>query len=274
MNLKALYPKRNTNSHKGDFGYVLIVAGSKMYSGSPIFNAMAALRSGADLVTVVGHKRAMDIASGFSPDIITWPLEGELHLSDFAQIREMSKKFDVVVMGGGLSRTRETYDAICEIVENLDLPMVLDAEAIRAIGTKTEIIKNKGIILTPNVPEFEILTGEMVAESLEERKAQVQGWAKYFGVVIALKGAPDIISNGKIVAINGNGNSFMTKGGFGDTLSGICGALVARQDDLFLAAQAACYLNGKAGDLATKKFGEGLLASDILDYIPEAIRKN
>lgn len=274
MNLKALYPKRNENAHKGDFGYLLVIAGSKMYSGSPIFNAMAALRSGADLVTIVGHKRAMDIAARFLPDIITWPLEGELSLSDVAQIKEMSKRFDAVVIGGGLSRTKETYEAICEIIETLDLPMVLDAEAIRAIGGKTEIIKNKGVVLTPNVPEFEILTGEMIAEIEEERKEQVLRWAKYFGVVIALKGNADIVSDGERVSLNKNGNTFMTKGGFGDTLAGICGALVARQDDLFLAAESACYLNGKAGDLAAKKFGEGLLASDILDYIPEAIRKS
>lgn len=274
MNLKTLYPKRSTNSHKGDFGYVLVIAGSKMYSGSPIFNAFAALRAGADLVTVIGHKRSMDIAAGFSPDIITWPLEGELSLSDVAQVMEIAKKFDVLVMGGGLARTKETYDAVCEIVENLDLPMVLDAEAIRAVAKNDKILKDKKIILTPNVPEFEILSGELLSSSFEERKAQVQRQSKELGVVVALKGRIDIVSDGSVIALNSTGSSFMTKGGFGDTLAGICGALIARQDDLFLAAQAACYLNGKAGDLAAKKFGEGLVASDILDYIPEAIGKN
>lgn len=274
MNLKALYPKREEDSHKGDFGYVLIIAGSKMYSGSPVFNAMAALRSGADLVTIVGHKRATDIAAGFLPDIITWPLEGELSLSDVAQIKEMSKRFDAVVMGGGLSRTQETYDAICEIVENIDLPMVLDAEAIRAIAKNIKVLKGKKILLTPNIPEFEVLVGGLIEEDFEKRKEQVKKLSEELGAVIVLKGSLDIVSDGKVVALNGTGSSLMTKGGFGDILAGICGALIARQDDLFLAAQAACYLNGKAGDLAAKKFGEGLLASDVLNYIPEAIRKN
>ncbi len=273
MNLKKIYPNRNNWAHKGQFGRVLIVAGSKRYSGSPIFNAVSALRSGADLVTMVGHKRAMNIAAAYLPDIITYPLDDELQMKYLPQIMNLVKDFDAMVIGCGLSRSKATYRAIREIIEKVDLPMVIDAEAIRAVAEERRLLKNKAVVITPHAEEFRVLTGVTVKSNVDDRKEKVKQWAKKLKTVILLKGYVDVISDGNNVATNKSGSPFMTKGGFGDTLSGIGGALLARGIKPFLAVQAAAYINGRAGELASKKFGEAVLASDIFEFIPEVIKK-
>lgn len=271
-NLEKIYSKRNSWVHKGDFGYVLIVSGSGIYSGSPVFNAMAALRAGADLVNVIGHRRAMDIAATFSPDIITHPLDGELSVKHVKAIIDLAKKFNSLIIGGGLKRNEETFKAVREIIRNISLPIVIDAEAIRAIAKDKKILKGKNAIITPHNEEFRILTGESITADMEDREAKTLKWAKILGTIILLKGHIDVISDGQKVVLNKTGSSYMTKGGFGDTLSGICGALLARRIRPFAAATAAAYINGKAGELAVKDFGEGVLASDVLCYITKVIK--
>lgn len=273
VNFKKYYPKRDPWSHKGQFGYVLIIAGSEQYSGSPIFNGIAALRSGADLITIVGPKRAMDIAASFLPDIITYPLDEELGLKHVPKILDLAKNFHSLIIGCGLNRSKETYQAIKEIIKNIDLPMVIDAEAVRAIAEQKEIVKNKKVIITPHTEEFRILTGEKLSSEIEDRKEKVKKWAAQLKTVILLKGHIDVSSDGEKVALNKTGSSFMTKGGFGDTLTGICGALLARKTKPFEAAQAAAYINGRAGEIACKKYGEGVLASDIFEFIPLVINQ-
>ncbi len=271
VGLKKIYSKRNLWSHKGQFGYVLIIAGSKRYSGSPIFNALAALRSGADLITLVGHQRAMDIAAGFGPDLITYPLESELEPKHVAKILLLSQGFQSLIIGCGLDKNKKTHQAIRKIIQEINMPLVIDAEAIWAIAEQKDIIKNKKAIITPHDREFEVLTGERVKLELEDRKAKVKKWANKLKTIILLKGHIDVISDGERVVLNKTGSFFMTKGGFGDTLSGICGTLLARGLKPFEAAQVAAYINGCAGELACKKYGEGVLASDIFEFIASVI---
>ena len=267
------YPRRDLWSHKGQFGYVLIVGGSKQYSGSPVFNGLSALRSGADLITVIGPKRAMDIAASFDPDIITYPLDSEFELKHVSKVLALSKNFHSLIIGGGLKRSKKTGQAIRKIIKNIDLPIVIDAEAIRTIAEKPEIIKNKKAIVTPHTEEFRILTGEKVKPEIKDRQEKVKKWADKLKTTILLKGHVDVISDGKKVALNKTGSCFMTKGGFGDTLSGICGTLLARNIEPFEAAQTAAYINGKAGELASKKYSEGVMASDIFEFIPLILKK-
>jgi len=272
MNLKNIYKKRPNWSHKGNFGKVLIISGSERYSGSPIFNAMAALRSGADLIMTVGHKRAMDIAASYLPDIITHSLESELSPNNAAEVLSLSEKFNSLVIGCGLSRGAKTYRAIREIIRKTELPAVIDAEAIRAVAERKEILRGKKIVITPHAEEFRILTGEKVKLETEDRKEKVKKWSEKLNTVILLKGNTDVISGGGKAALNKTGSSYMTKGGFGDTLAGICGALLARGIKPFEAACAAAYINGKAGELASKKFSEGVLASDIFEFLPKVVK--
>lgn len=270
--ITELYPKRSQWAHKGDFGYVLIIAGSHKYSGSPVFNAIGALRAGADVAVLRGHPRAMDIAAGYAPDIITEPFPGEFNTSVVHEICGELSKYQSLVVGCGLERSEEAFVAIRTLVEKCDIPMVLDAEAIRAIAGHTEILKNKKIILTPNSEEFRILTGEEIGTDEKERKEKVQKLAKKLEVTVLLKGYVDVISDGERVFVNTTGFEYMTKGGFGDILTGISGALIARGADAFDVACSAAYINGRAGEFASEKFGEGVLASDSLGYIPAAIK--
>jgi len=275
MNLRKIYPKRDKWTHKGKQGYVLIISGSKKYSGSPAFNAIASLRAGADLAVIMGPRRAMDIAASFLPDIITFPLQGDClrkkHLSYIFRVVE-SKRFNSLVLGCGLGRDEQTMFCVREIIANVNLPMVIDADAIYALCKQREIVYGKRVVLTPHSKEFEVLTGEKVKQDAKDRKMKVKKWAKKLNCVILLKGYIDVISDGQKVVFNKTGSSFMTKGGFGDTLSGILGAILARDISLLQAAQAAAFINGRAGELAANSYGESVLASDIFEFIPRVIK--
>ena len=276
MDLKKIYSKRDKWCHKGDFGYVLIVAGGRVYSGSPVFNAMAALRAGADLTMIICRQRAADIAASFAPDIIARPLDGDLQPKHVNKIVFLAKRFNSLIIGPGLAREPKTYKAIREIIKQVDLPIVIDAEAIRAVAESKErdILKNKKAVLTPHIEEFRVLTGEEVRPDVNDREEKVKKWAEKLGATILLKGHIDVISDGKALALNKTGSPYMTKGGFGDTLTGICGALLARGIEPFEAAAAAAFINGKAGEMAAEKYNESLLASDIFEFIPWVIKKS
>jgi len=271
MNLTTIYPRRPAWSHKGDFGAVLVIGGSANHTGSPIFNASAALRAGADLAYLVGPKRAMDVAACSMPDFITHPLDGELSVRHVSYVLKLSRKATACIIGGGLARTPATYRAIREIIRKISAPMVIDAEAIRAVGQNPSCLNGKIAILTPHADEFFALTGVHVTQSIRAREKEVRTAAKRFSTVILLKGNTDIISDGSKCIRNKTGTPYMTKGGCGDTLAGICGAIVARGIDPLHAAQAAAYINGRAGERAAKKYGEGMLASDLLLEISSVI---
>jgi len=277
MNLKDIYSKRNPWTHKGEHGYVLVVSGSKRYSGSPVFNIVSALRGGADLVCCAGPERAMNIAASFLPDIITHPLKGDfLRIKDVPFILRAAERFDSLIIGCGLGKSPETLKAIQEIIEEQSSsgkPLVIDADAITALAGKKEVLKGNSVVITPHIKEFEVLTGEKVKPEAEDREEKVKKWAKKLNCTILLKGHVDIISDGGRVALNETGSPHMTKGGFGDTLSGILGALLARKIKPFDAAKAASFINGKAGEMACEKYGEGVLASDIFEFIPQVIKE-
>jgi len=270
--LKKIYRKRDIWSHKGQFGKLVVIAGSKRHTGSPCFVGLAAYRTGCDLVYIISPERAADVAAKFSPNLITEPLEGDKLIKNHIEkiiflIKEV--RANAVAIGPGLWREKETLDAIIELIEKIDLPMVIDADAIRAVAKKKEVIK-RNCVLTPHADEFRELTGIKV-KNLEERKKFVKEFAKKLNCVILLKGHVDVVSDGNKIFLNKTGSPYMTKGGCGDTLTGICGALLARGIDTFNSACAAAYINGKAGELASKKYKEGLLATDLINKIPEVI---
>jgi len=251
---------------------LLVIGGSRKYSGSPTFNALAAYRTGVDLVTIAAPRRSADIVASFAPDLITYPLDGDyLNESHLDDIFLLTKDADAVVIGGGLERNQETLDTVKKILKGLTLPCVIDADAIHAIKKKSMIKRN--FVTTPHSNEFFVLTGLQPEIDIERRIALVKNVATQLGCIIALKGHIDVISDGIRTAINKTGNPYMTVGGTGDTLTGICGALLARGVDPFDAACAACFINGMAGDLAARKYGEGLMASDLIDEIPNVLKR-
>lgn len=178
-----------------------------------------------------------------------------------------------VVIGGGMGRTPETQEAILEDLSQVQVPVVIDADAIHAIAKKPEIISGKNFLITPHTYEFYLLTGKEIYQLPEEEKIKtVQEEAARLQTTILLKGPVDIISNGKELALSKGGSAYMTKGGMGDTLAGVCGALLARNVLTFEAACAASHINKKAGEIACGKLKDGVVATDLIEAIPEAIQ--
>ena len=267
--LKKVYKKRKPWSHKDDFGRLLIIGGSKKYSGSPGFNALAAIsayKTGVDIVEVVAPKRAANIIASFSPDIITYPLDGNYiekkHLPIF--LKE-SKNKSAFIIGGGIERNKQTLETTKTYLKKIKIPGVIDADAIYALKN----IDLSNFVITPHAHEFHILTKIKPSKNLKQRISQVQNATKKLNTTILLKGHVDIISNGKETAINKTGNPYMTKGGTGDTLAGILGSLIAQKNSLFNSACAAAYINGKAGELTKKK--TSLTATDLLEKISKIV---
>jgi NAD(P)H-hydrate epimerase len=271
--LRKIYVKRPDWSHKGNFGHVLVVGGSRKYSGSPAFAALAAFRSGSDLVTIAAPERAANIIAGFAPDMITEPLKGNyLSNNHLYPILEIAKNADAIVIGGGIERRPETVNLVHNLLKNAKVPCVIDADAIHAISHNPAVLSGRPFLLTPHQREFQALTKQEIGLDVNQRSDMARLFAQRFKTTVLLKGHVDIISDGERVSHNLTGNPNMTKGGTGDTLAGICGAILGMKFDPFTAACAAAYINGAAGDLASKEKGPGLMASDILDKIPLIIR--
>jgi len=269
--VSSLFPPRPPWSHKGQAGKLLIIGGSLRYSGSPALVALAAIRSGADLTLVAAPKRAADIIASMQPDLITEPLHcNHLCMHDTKHLTKLMKWADAIVIGGGLDRKKTTYETIRNLLRKTEKPCVLDAEALRAVAGYPSLIR-RNFILTPHENEFEALGGGRPHRNIKERSRHVGGLSDRLKTTILLKGNVDVVSDGKRTALNRTGSPYMTKGGTGDVLAGICGALLARKKEPFEAAGAAAWINGSAGQLASRKIGPGFFVSEMLDFIPKVI---
>lgn len=261
--LRKVYPKRDLEAHKYQFGSLLVIGGSRLYHGSPLFNAIGAYRSGVDLVAVLAPERAANLVASYGPDLITYPLPGdyirERHLQT---INKFAESCTAIVIGGGIGREKATIRAARKFLAKNRKPVVVDADAIRAISPS--LIKSN-FLLTPHVTEFKALSG------LNPTKKNVQKFAKKHPCTILVKQSKDIISDGTKTLENWTGNPCMTVGGTGDILAGICGSLLAQKVNPFDAACAAAYINGRAGDLAARSKKQALMASDLLNYIEKVL---
>lgn len=276
MDLSKIYSARPAGAHKGNFGSVLVIGGSKLYSGSATLAAVAAVRSGADLVTVAAPVRAADVASHTLVDLITYPLRGDYltskHVADILDLM-LIRKINSVVIGPGMGRHRLTVAAINKLITKINIPMVLDADALFAIAQAPKVVTSKHLILTPHSGELAILLKEerKTGEDFEDRLSKAKEAALKYSSVVLLKGHIDIITDGTNTITNNSGTAYMTKGGFGDVLTGVIATLLARGVGIFEAAHAGAYINGRAGEMAAAHYGEGLAASDIFGFIPRVI---
>ncbi|HUT81823.1 MAG TPA: NAD(P)H-hydrate dehydratase [Candidatus Bathyarchaeia archaeon] len=267
-------PKRKSASHKGENGTILFVGGSVKYSGAPVLSSRAALRTGADLViTCIPQSIATSVRSD-SPNLIVRALDNEyLTETDIPIILELFEKFDSLILGPGLSDNPDTMKFVRSLVKQLpdNKPLIIDADAIRALKDNLGLIKGKTVIITPHQGEFKALFGEGLPEDWSLRPSYVEKIAKKYSLTILLKSKYDIISNGKYTKVNRTGHEGMTKGGTGDVLTGILGLISAINTDYFKSACAAAYLSGKAGELAAEDFGNSLLATDVVEKIPDIL---
>ncbi len=270
----AVVKSRPVESHKGDFGRLLVVGGSKTFSGAPALVALAALRVGVDIVYIAAPEKTAYGISSMNPNLITIKLLGShLNSGNVSKVKGILKKVTTVVIGPGLGLHSETKEAINDVViaaEELGTPIVLDADGLKAFAEFKRPLRVPSV-LTPHMGEYYILTGKELPHNAEESVKKVKKTAAKLGTTILLKGRTDVISDGRQVKLNFSGNPGMTVGGTGDILSGVVGAFMAQHADPFKAATAAAFINGAAGDFVKSEKGYHMLATDLLDWIPKVI---
>jgi ADP-dependent NAD(P)H-hydrate dehydratase / NAD(P)H-hydrate epimerase len=272
--LKKVYKKREDWVRKHNFGNLLVIGGSKLYPTTPILVSLSAYRAGIDWVTVSAPEEASKLIAGYSPNLMVYPFKGDfLSKEVIDELIKISEKRDAIEIGGGLTREEKVLEAIFEYLKRIDKPVVIDDDAIYAFARFKDELKGKNFVLTPHSYEFFVLSGVKVGNDLNERINSVKSFAKEYSVTVLLKGHIDVISDGEKIAINNSGSTTMTKAGFGNTLAGILAAYLARKVDNFTAACAAAFVNGKAGELASKKLSEGILPTDLIEFIPEVIKR-
>ena len=262
---------RSPTAHKGDFGRLLVIGGSEVYSGAPTLVSLGAMRTGVDIVYLAAPSKTAYAISSMSPDLITVKLEGaNLKPSNLETLKPYWNMINAVALGPGLGLNSETIDfvKVCvEEVEQAGKPLLLDADGLKAFAKFKRPLKVP-LVLTPHAGEYTILTGETLPENQDERALAIQKTAKKLGAVVLVKGKVDYICSPERIKLNFTGNPGMTVGGTGDVLSGIVGGLMAQGVDAFEAAAAGAFVNGAAGDFAANELGFHLVATDIVDWIP------
>jgi ADP-dependent NAD(P)H-hydrate dehydratase / NAD(P)H-hydrate epimerase len=278
MRLPARLLPRKKDSCKNDFGHIFILAGSANMLGAASLCAKSALRSGSGLVTVGVVKSLNKILQKKLPDeIMTRPLaqtaDGTIALSAFTQIKDSLKKVDALVIGPGLSQQPSTQKLIRKLVYAVTVPMVIDADGLNALAG--HIKEFRGIkVLTPHPGEMARLTGATIQKVQKQRKGIAKALARKYNCIVVLKGRGTVVADsaGRIY-VNKTGNPGMATAGSGDVLSGMIAAFLGQGVQPFEAAKTAVYLHGLAGDLAAKEKTQlGLIASDIIENIPRAIK--
>ena len=263
-------------AHKGQYGQLLVIGGSETYTGAPALVALAASRTGTDLVFVASPERSANVVSSMSPNLISLKLSGDSLTPRHVQIlRTHIERASAVAIGPGLGRTASTQFAVRRILtelRRLQKPVLVDADALRALGIMRKRIFHESTVLTPHANEFKAITGRSASTELGARSKEVKTAAQTGGGVILLKGNTDVISDGHRVRLSRTGNPGMTVGGTGDVLSGIVSGLLAQGIDGFRAAIAGAFVSGAAGDLAEEELGYHLTATDIIERIPKVMK--
>ncbi len=274
-------PPRKRDANKGDFGKVLIVAGSRGMAGAAVLCGTAALRGGAGLVTVATGADVSPIVAAGNACYLTACLPIEVHHHGYADdaapiILELAEKASVLAIGPGIGSAGKMAEIIEIILVQAKLPIVLDADGLNALAhLSLEVLNRRSAptIMTPHPGEFARLLGCSVREVQANREELALRFAHQHGGVLVLKGHQTLVTDGLHLYRNTTGNPGMATGGTGDVLTGLIAALVAQGLKPFEAAQLGVYLHGKAGDLAAEAVGEvSLIATDLLQYLPEAFR--
>ncbi len=269
-------PPRPAESHKGTFGRVLCVAGSRGMCGAAYLAAKAAYRVGAGLVRILTVKENLPILQTLLPEAIVTTYDGEAPEADV--IAEAEAWADVLVIGCGMGISRASRSVLSTLLRLSRKPKVLDADALNLLGRNPSLLKYaRGAILTPHPLEASRLCGLGVAEILAEPEEIAYRMAKKYGVICAIKTHHTAVSDGgSFLYRNASGNSGMATGGSGDVLAGIIGGLLAqaRSTDLspFTLACLGVYVHGLCGDVAAKRLTEyAVMASDLIDALPEVL---
>jgi NAD(P)H-hydrate epimerase len=278
--VRPYFPPRDLDAHKGRFGHLLVVAGSLGKTGAAALAGRAALRSGVGLCTIATPASQQPIVATQVPEYMTEALPEtvaqSLSLKAKDRVLELARRMDAVALGPGLSLDPEARDLARVLIRELERPMVVDADGLSALAGHLDLLRHAAgpRALTPHPGEMARMLGATVEAVQADRIEVTRTFARDHGVAIALKGANTVIAGPDgHVAINPTGNPGLAKGGSGDVLTGIVGALLAREIEPTAALWAGCYLHGLAGDAAARERGEySMLATDIIESLPAALR--
>jgi NAD(P)H-hydrate epimerase len=272
---------RPLDANKGSFGRVLAVAGSRGMSGAAVLCASGALRGGAGLVKVAVPQGILPIVACANPCYLTAPLpedeDGRINKAALPPLLEALRGQTAAVFGPGLGQSPDLPDVLAEVLRADAAPLVVDADGLNALAKRVDVLKanQHPLVLTPHPGEFSRLTGTSIAEIQARRHESAARFAEEHHVVLLLKGHGTVVTDGGRMYVNATGNPGMATGGTGDVLAGLIGALLAQGLEAFAAAQLGAYLHGLAGDLVRDDLGEAsLIASDLLDYLPQAFRRH
>jgi len=288
--IPTLKPRR-PDTHKGDYGKALIIAGSRGMSGAAYLASQSAIRSGAGLVYLATPSSQQSILAAKLTCVITQSLaetpEGTITKKAIDNIASLLKppssgnwelslsNLDAMGIGPGLSRHPKTMEFVRSALPLFTCPTVIDADGINALVDNSDIIgKMQSVILTPHAAEMARLLKTTPTKIQFNRLDSALEAAKRLRSIVVLKGYKTIVTDGENVYINTTGNPGMATAGSGDVLTGMITSFVAQKFSPFEASQLAVYLHGLAGDIAARRFTEhSLIATDIMDYIPEAIKQ-
>jgi NAD(P)H-hydrate epimerase len=275
-------PRRPRHAHKGDYGHLLVVAGSRGKSGAAVLASRAALRAGVGLVTAATPRSCLPVVAGQQAEVMTEPLPettgGALALGAATRVRALLSSRDALALGPGLGTEAATGRAVAEIVAERTAPVVIDADGLNAFAArgagKTTLRAGKiPLVLTPHPGEAARLLGTSPGEVQRDRIGAARALASLTGAVVVLKGHRTLVAEPSgAVRVNGSGNPGMATAGTGDVLTGIVGAFLARGLPALEAARLAAFVHGDAGDRAAASRGEeGLIAGDLIEALPAAV---
>lgn len=272
-------PPRARDAHKGDFGHILVVAGSTGLTGAACLAALGAQKAGAGLVTVAVPQGLQPVIAAKLTSVMSRPLpqgaEPVLDEHGADRVMQWAAEFDAFALGPGLGRAPETLRAAARLAEELPAPAVIDADGLYALGGNTQVLKKARAVrlLTPHPGEMARLVGDTVARVQADRVGAAVRFAAEHGVLLALKGADTVVTDGRRFYVNPTGNPGMATGGTGDVLTGLAAGLLCQGLEAFEALQLAVFVHGLAGDLAARKEGQlSMTAEDLLDATSQAFQ--
>ena len=270
----SFLPDRDENAHKGDFGKILLLCGSKGYTGAAYLAAMGALRSGAGLVFLGVPESIYAIEAVKLNESIVFPLPddgGKLSAEAIPEILDRLPKIDAVLIGCGLGQSEGTLSVVKAVLENAQCPVVVDVDGINVLSTHKDILRGRKYptILTPHDGEFRRLGGEIG----DDRMASAEAVAKELDCIVLLKGHITCITDGKTGYVNPTGNPGMAVGGSGDLLAGIIVSLLGQGIEPIRATAVGAWLHGAAGDVCAAEIGQyGMLPTDMLSVLPRLMK--
>ena len=286
--LPKLNPRKR-NSHKGSYGRVLVLAGSPGLTGAAYLCSKAALRSGSGIVTLGVPESLNPIMEAKLTCVMTHPLPetkaSTLSNKGKKKIMKLCESHDVVALGPGLSQQPETRELILWLIQNIDRSMVIDADGLNALSENVNVLQKikRHAVLTPHPGEMSRLASLGLAKDVQKDRLNtasqfiqsIQKKSNNEGkLTLVLKGDKTIVADSIKVYVNRTGNPGMATAGTGDVLTGIIASLIGQGYDVFDASQLGVYIHGLAGDIAAKKKGEhSMIASDIIEYLPDAFIK-